>query len=68
MSETSQARCPDCGARLGLGVCSDPGACPDCGTALMLTCEFRALTPEDLAAEARRRTLELASGGLREPV
>ncbi len=57
-----RAQCPDCGHRLGLGVCSDPGVCPDCGTALMLTSEFRALTPEDLAAEARRRTAEYQDG------
>jgi hypothetical protein len=28
----------------------------------MLTSEFRALTPEDLAAEARRRTAEYQDG------
>jgi hypothetical protein len=39
----------------------EPGSCPSCGTALMLTCEFRALTPEDLLAEARRRAGEQRS-------
>ena len=37
-------------------ICSEPGSCPTCGTALMLTCEFRALTPEQLQAEAQRRS------------
>ncbi len=51
-----RARCPTCGYQVGLGICSEPGSCPSCGTALMLTCEFRALDPDELAAEARRRT------------
>ena len=58
-----QAQCPTCGYRIGLGTWGEPGTCPNCGTALMLTCEFRALTPEDLLAEARRRSAEY--GGVR---
>ena len=34
---------------------ADPGHCPDCDVPLMLTCEFRALTPDDLKAEAERQ-------------
>jgi hypothetical protein len=33
----------------------DPGHCPDCDLPLMLTCEFRALTPADLEAEVERQ-------------
>jgi hypothetical protein len=54
-----RAKCAECGYLVGLGTWAEPGSCPQCGTELMLTCEFRALTPEDLLAEARRRTEEL---------
>ena len=50
-----RAQCPNCGYSVGLGTWAEPGSCPSCGTELMLTCEFRALTREDLLAEARRR-------------
>jgi hypothetical protein len=50
-----RAQCPDCGYRVGLGIATEPGICPQCGVALMLTSEFRALTPEQLRAEAERR-------------
>ncbi len=53
-----RAQCPTCGWMVGLGTWAEPGTCPSCDTALMLTCEFRALTPEDLLAEARRRARE----------
>ena len=53
-----RAQCPTCGYLVGLGTWAEPGICPSCGTALMLTCEFRALTPEDLLAEAERRARE----------
>ena len=52
--------CPECGYRIGLGTFSEPGLCPNCETALMFTCEFRALSPEDLRQEANRRARELA--------
>lgn len=55
-----QAKCPTCGYLVGLGIWSEPGSCPSCGTALMLTCEFRALSADELAAEARRRSRERA--------
>jgi hypothetical protein len=50
-----RAQCPECGYRVGLGITSEPGTCPACGVPLMLTCEFRALSPEELRAEAERR-------------
>jgi hypothetical protein len=34
---------------------ADPGHCPVCDVPLMHTSEFRALTPEDLRAEAERQ-------------
>jgi predicted Zn-ribbon and HTH transcriptional regulator len=55
-----RAQCPTCGYLVGLGTFDEPGECPKCETALMLTCEFRALTREDLLAEARRRARELS--------
>jgi hypothetical protein len=57
---TDHAMCPECGYRIGLGTFSEPGLCPTCETALMFTCEFRALTPEDLRAEAKRRARVLS--------
>ena len=53
--------CPDCGYAVGLGVASEPGRCPSCDEPLMLTCEMRALGPEQARAEAERRDAE--SGG-----
>jgi hypothetical protein len=47
--------CPQCGYTVGLGMAADPGHCPDCDQPMMLTCEFRALTPDDLKAEAERQ-------------
>ena len=41
-------RCPECGYEVGLGVASEPGDCPSCERPLMLTCEMRALTAEEL--------------------
>ena len=34
---------------------AEMGTCPNCEVPLMLTCEMRALTPDDLEAEARRQ-------------
>ena len=34
---------------------SEFGSCPKCETPLVLTCEFRALSEEDLKAEMERR-------------
>jgi hypothetical protein len=34
---------------------AEPGHCPDCDQPLMFTSEFRALTPDDLKAEAERQ-------------
>jgi hypothetical protein len=50
-----RVQCPQCGYRVGLGITSEPGTCPNCGLAMMFTCEFRALSEEDLLDEARRR-------------
>jgi hypothetical protein len=50
-----RAQCPSCGYLVGLGVWSEPGTCPRCELPLMLTAEFRALTPEQVLREARRR-------------
>ncbi len=47
--------CPQCGYRVGLGMASDPGSCPNCELPLMLTCELRALSADDLAAEVERQ-------------
>jgi ribosomal protein S27E len=55
-SEYMDVQCPQCGYRTGVGTFSEPGTCPACGTALMLTCEFRALSPEELRAECERRS------------
>jgi predicted Zn-ribbon and HTH transcriptional regulator len=51
-----RAKCPSCDYRVGLGAVSEPGRCPSCGLALMLTSEFRALSREEILAEARRRS------------
>jgi hypothetical protein len=53
--EMDRVTCPQCGYTVGLGMASEPGNCPDCDVPLMLTCEFRALTPEDLEAEVERQ-------------
>lgn len=34
---------------------ADPGSCPNCELPLMLTCEFRALSKDDLRAEMERQ-------------
>ena len=47
--------CPQCGYTVGLGMACDPGYCPRCDVPLMHTCEFRALTPDDLKAEVERQ-------------
>jgi hypothetical protein len=47
--------CPECGYTFGLGMAADPGHCPRCDVPMMLTCEFRALTPEDIKAEIERQ-------------
>lgn len=47
--------CPQCDYTVGLGMACEPGRCPHCDLPLMLTCEFRALTPDDLEAEAERQ-------------
>jgi hypothetical protein len=49
------AKCPSCGYLVGLGVWSEPGTCPRCELPLMLTAEFRALTPEEVLRLARQR-------------
>ena len=50
--------CPQCGYCVGLGMAAEIGHCPSCDVPLMLTCEFRALTTEDIeAAVKRQRTL-----------
>jgi hypothetical protein len=33
----------------------EPGRCPDCEIPLMLTCEFNALSADDLEAEVERQ-------------
>lgn len=40
---------------MGLGVWSEPGTCPRCELPLMLTAEFRAVTPEEVLRQARMR-------------
>ena len=50
-----QVLCPQCGYRVGVGTFSDPGSCPNCELPLMLTCEMRALTSDELIAESERR-------------
>ena len=51
--------CPQCGYRVGLGMAAEIGTCPNCEVPLMLTCEMRALSREDLEVEAeRQRRLE----------
>ena len=49
--------CPQCGYTVGLGMACDPGQCPSCDLPLMHTCEFRALSDEDLEAEMQRQRL-----------
>jgi hypothetical protein len=44
---------------VGLGMAAEIGTCPNCEVPLMLTCEMRALSREDLEVEAeRQRRLE----------
>lgn len=40
--------CPQCGYCVGLGMAAEIGRCPSCDVALVLTCEFRALSSDDL--------------------
>ena len=47
--------CPECDYLVGLGVASDIGRCPSCDVPLMLTCEMRALSPEQVAREMERQ-------------
>jgi hypothetical protein len=47
--------CPQCGYTVGLGMAADPGHCPRCELPLMHTCEFRALSADDLKAEVERQ-------------
>jgi hypothetical protein len=47
--------CPKCGYCVGLGMAADIGYCPSCEVPLVLTCEFRALTPEDIERAAERQ-------------
>jgi hypothetical protein len=42
--------CPHCGYTVGLGMAAEMGNCPSCEVPLVLTCEFRALSQEDLEA------------------
>ena len=53
--EMDRVTCPQCDYTVGLGMASEPGRCPHCDLPLMLTCEFRALTPDDLEAEMERQ-------------
>lgn len=56
-----RAMCPNCGYRIGLGTASEPGTCPRCELPLMLTCEFRAMSREEILAEAHRRAEQHAA-------
>ena len=56
-----RAQCPNCNTTIGLGSWSEPGECPTCGQPLMLTCELRALTPEELDTIREARNQERAS-------
>jgi len=51
--------CPQCGYCVGLGMAAEIGRCPSCDVPLMLTCEFRALTAEDIeqAVERQRKLI-----------
>jgi hypothetical protein len=49
--------CPQCNYTVGLGMAADPGHCPNCELPLLHTCEFRALTDDDLKAEMERQLL-----------
>ena len=40
--------CPHCGYCVGLGMAAEMGNCPNCDVPLVLTCEFRALSQEEL--------------------
>ena len=46
--------CPQCGYCVGLGMAADMGSCPSCNTPMVLTCEFRALSKDDLRAIVER--------------
>ena len=47
--------CPHCGYCVGLGMAAEIGQCPSCDVPLVLTCEFRALTTEDIKAAVERQ-------------
>ena len=47
--------CPRCGYTVGLGMAAEFGSCPKCEVPLMLTAEFRAISPADIEAEVERR-------------
>jgi hypothetical protein len=46
--------CPQCGYCVGLGMAAEIVRCPSCDLPLVLTCEFRALSEEDLRAIVER--------------
>jgi uncharacterized paraquat-inducible protein A len=54
-TKMDRAACPECDYTVGLGMASEPGRCPRCGVPLMLTCEFRALSEDELKAEMERQ-------------
>ena len=60
-----RAKCPSCGYVVGLGVWSEPGSCPRCELPLMLTCEFRALSREEVLQLARERDEQSAPAARR---
>ena len=42
---------------MGLGMAAEIGRCPSCDLPLVLTCEFRALSDDDLRAIVERERL-----------
>ena len=59
--------CPQCGYCVGLGMAAEIGHCPNCDVPLVLTCEFRALTPEDIERAVDRQR-KLATDRERTPL
>jgi hypothetical protein len=59
--------CPECGYCVGLGMAAEIGRCPSCNVPLVLTCEFRALSSEDLE-RIRDRQKEFAAERERIPL
>ena len=49
--------CPQCGYCVGLGMAAEIGKCPSCKLPLVLTCEFRALSDDDLRVIVERESL-----------